>query len=113
MISDPAVNVLCDLSMVQSLESGTRKDEKVSTVVALLDKMLLQHARLREILEEANTYSAKFVVERFANRFKSLVNISKASMSVVTILVMGKINQTKDDGRCEVRLLQDPAAARR
>ena len=113
MISDPAVNVLCDLSMVQPLESGTKKDEKVSTVAALLDKMLLGHEQLREILEEAETYSAKFVVERFTNRFKSLVNISKASMSVVTILVMGKINQTKDDGRCEVRLLQDHAAAGR
>jgi len=94
-ISDPAVNVLCDLSMVQPLESGTKKDEKVSTVAALLDKMLLGHEQLREILEEAEKYSAKFVVERFTNRFKSLVNISKASMYVVTILVLGKINETK------------------
>jgi len=95
-ISDPAGDVIVDLSMMRSLEKSL-KNEKTSTttIAALLENALARHADLREILAGVGKYSTKFVMQKFKHRFKSLFKISKSSLSVVAILVMNTISETR------------------
>ena len=95
-ISDPAGDVVVDLSMMRLLEKSLR-DEKNSTttISALLENALARHADLRDILTGVGEYSTKFVMQRFKHRFRSLFKISKSSLSVVAILVMNMISGTR------------------
>ena len=95
-ISDPAGDVVIDLSMMRLLEKSLR-DEKNSTttISALLESALARHADLRDILAGVGEYSTKFVLQKFKHRFKSLFRISKSSLSVVAILVMNMISDTR------------------
>jgi hypothetical protein len=97
-ISDPAADVLCDLSMLRPLEEKLKNVKaSVSTIVALLDKLraLAEHVDLREILAGVEMFSVKFVVQKFKIKFQSLFKISKVTLSVVSTLVMGKVNRNK------------------
>ena len=95
-VSDPAGNVLYDLSTLRSLEEPLRNERaSITTIAGLLDYALLKNPELVEIMESVAKYSMKFVLERFNNKFKSLFKISKASLSIVTILMMGKLNPVK------------------
>jgi len=53
------------------------------------------HVGLREILAGVEKFSVKFVVQKFKIKFQSLFKISKVSLTVVSTLVMGKINRNK------------------
>ena len=55
----------------------------------------MRHADLRDILAGVGEYSTKFVLQRFKHRFKSLFKIIKSSLSVVAILVMNMISDTR------------------
>ena len=46
-------------------------------------------------MANAQEHSAKFVLQRFENVFKSLHKISAASLSVIKILVMAELNSVK------------------
>ena len=95
-MSDPSGDVLCDLSMLRSLEDSLKSEKSsVTTIAGLLDNALLKNDELRQILQSVGSFSVRFILQRFKTKFKSLCKISKASMSVVTILVMGKINPDK------------------
>ena len=95
-ISDPAGDVLCDLSMLRPLDDHLRNEKRsVTTVAGLLSDTLAKSSELRLILANAQEYSAKFVLQRFENVFKSLHKISSASLSVIKILVMAELNQVK------------------
>ena len=95
-IPDPSGDVLCDLSMLRSLEDSLKSEKtSVTTIAGLLDNALLKNDELRQILQSVDKFSVRFILQRFKTKFKSLCKISKASMSVVTILVMGKINPDK------------------
>ena len=89
-ISDPAGDVVVDLSMMQLLKNSLR-DEKISTttISALLENALARHSDLRDILTGAGEYFTKFVMQRFKRR------ISKSSLSVVAIMVMNMTNGTR------------------
>jgi hypothetical protein len=95
-VSDPSGDVLCDLSMLRSLE-GSLKNEKtsVTTIAGLLDYALEKNAELRDILKSIGQFSVRFVLQKFKNKFKSLHRISKTSMSVVTVLLIGKLYPDK------------------
>ena len=95
-ISDPAGDVMCDVSMLRSLEKGLRNEKNsVTTVASLLDSALERHKVLQNILDGVERYSIRFVMLKFKNKFKSLFKISKSTLSVVSILAMGKINEVK------------------
>ena len=95
-ISDPAGDVVVDLSMMRLLDKNLRNERtSTTTIAALLQIALAQHADLRDILAEVGEYSTKFVLQRFKHRFKSLFKISKSSLSVVAILVMNMISETR------------------
>ena len=84
-VSDPAENVLCDLSTLRSLEEPLRNERaSITTIAGLLDFALPKNPELVEIMESVAKYSMKFVLERFNNKFKSLFKISKARLSIVT-----------------------------
>ena len=67
----------------------------MTTIAGLLDNALLKNDELRQILQSVGKFCVRFILQRFKTKFKSLCKISKASMSVVTILVTGKINPDK------------------
>ena len=95
-ISDPAGDVVVDLSMMRLLEKSLRNEKNSTTTIsALLENALARHADLRDILTGVGEYSTKFVLQRFKHRFKSLFRISKSSLSVVAILVMNMISETR------------------
>ena len=95
-ISDPAGDVMCDVSMLRSLDKGLRNEKNsVSTVASLLDHALDRHKVLQEILDGVGRYSIRFVMLKFKNKFKSLFKITKATLSVVSILAMSRINEVK------------------
>ena len=87
-----AGNVLYDLSTLRSLEEPLRNERSSITTIAglaLLDYALLKNEELVQIMESVSKYSMKFVLERFNNKFKPLFKISKASLSLVSILLVG------------------------
>ena len=93
-ISDPAGDVVCDLSMCLPLEKTLMNERhSVTTVEGLLDNALTRHKALREILESVGEFSVRFVMQRFRNKFGSLYKASKSIMSAVMILAMREINQ--------------------
>ena len=95
-ISDPAGDVLADLSMCRVLEKGLRNDRNsVSTVAGLYDSALKRHDELKEILNCADSFSVKYVVHRFKNKFRSLYKISKATLSVIGVMAMAEISPAK------------------
>ena len=95
-ISDPSGDVLWDFSRLRSLESSLRNSKtSVTTLAGLLDYALLNHEGLRQVLEDVRRFSVRFVLKRFVSKFSSLYNISKASLSVISILLMGKIDAVK------------------
>ena len=78
------------------LEKSLRNEKNSTTTIsALLENALARHADLRDILAGVGEYSTKFVMQRFKHRFKSLFRISKSSLSVVAILVMNMISDTR------------------
>ena len=86
----------CDFSMLRSLESSLKSEKtSVSTVAGLLDLALLKSPELVLILESVEHFSVKFVLQRFKNKFKSLWKVSEASMSLISILLMGRFNAEK------------------
>ena len=100
-ISDPAADVICELSMLRSLDDKLRNvKSSVTTIPALLDRALTDHEELRAIVNNVNGYSGRFVMQRFKVKFQSLFKISKALLSVVSILVMAKINRTIKNQSC-------------
>ena len=95
-ISDPSGDVLCDLSRLRLLEESLKSEKSsITTVAGLLDNALLRNDSLRLILESVGKYSVRFVLQKFKTKFKSLFKISKTSLSLVSILVMGRINPVK------------------
>ena len=93
---DPAGDVLCDLSMLRPLDDHLRNEKRFVTIVAdLLPDTLEKSSELRLVLANAQEYSAKFVLQRFENVFKSLNRILSASLSVIKILVMAELNLVK------------------
>ena len=95
-ISDPSGDVLCDLSRLRLLEEALKSEKSsITTVAGLLDNALLRNDSLRLILESVGKYSVRFVLQRFKTKFMSLFKISKTSLSLVSILVMGRINPVK------------------
>jgi myosin heavy subunit len=95
-ISDPSGDVLWDISRLRSLESSLRNSKtSVTTLAGLLDYALLNHEGLRQVMENVRRFSVRFVLKRFVSKFCSLYNISKASLSVISILLMGKIDAVK------------------
>ena len=71
-ISDRSDDVLCDFSMLRSLESSLKNEKTpMSTVAGLLDLALLKSPELVLMLEGAEKFSVKFVLQRFKNKFKS------------------------------------------
>ena len=95
-ISDPSGDVLCDFSMLRSLEPSLKSEKtSVSTVAGLLDLALLKSPELVLILESVGQFSVKFVLQRFKNKFKSLWKVSEASMSLISVLLMGRFNAEK------------------
>ena len=95
-ISDPSGDVLWDISRLRSLENTLRNEKiSVTTVAGLLDYALLRNDELVQILGSVGKYSVRFVLQRFQSKLKSLYKISKATLSVVSILVMGRVNPVK------------------
>ena len=47
------------------------------------------------ILKSVEQFSVKFVLQRFKNKFKSLWKVLEASMSLISILLMGRFNAEK------------------
>ena len=95
-ISDPAGDVLADLSMCRVLEKGLRNDRNsVSTVASLYDSALKRHDELKEILDCAGSFSVKHVVHKFKNKFRSLYKISKTTLSVIGVMAMAEISPAK------------------
>ena len=95
-MSDPSGDVLCDLSMLRSLE-GSLKNEKtsVTTIAGLLDYTLEKNAELRDILGSIEQFSVRFVLQKIKNKFKSLHRISKTSMSGGAVLLLVKLYPDK------------------
>ena len=86
----------CDLSMLRLLKESLKSEKSsITTVAGLLDNALLRNDSLCLILESVGKYSVRFVLQKFKTKFKSLFKISKTSLSLVSILVMGKINPVK------------------
>ena len=82
--------------MLRPLDDHLRNEKRsVTTVAGLLSDTLAQSSELRLILANAQECSAKFVLQRFENIFKSLHKISSASLSVIKVLVMAELNQVK------------------
>jgi hypothetical protein len=95
-ISNPAGDVLCDLSMMRPLDDHLKNEKRsVTTVAGLLADTLEKNSELQKILVNSEQYSIKFVLQKFENKFKSLHKISMASLSVVKILVMDQLNPVK------------------
>ena len=95
-ISDPAGDVVGDLSMCLPLEKALQNERNsVTTVEGLLDNALTRHKALRDILESVGEFSVRFVMQRFRNKFGSMYKASKSTMSAVMILAMRDINQVK------------------
>ena len=95
-ISNPAGDVLCDLSMMRPLDDHLKNEKRsVTTVAGLLADSMEKSSELRKILLNSEQYSVKFVLQRFENKFKSLHKISSTSLSVVKILVMDQMNPVK------------------
>jgi hypothetical protein len=65
-VSDPSGDVLCDLSMLRSLE-GSLVNEKtsVTTIAGLLDYALEKNVELRDILKSIGQFSVRFVLHKF------------------------------------------------
>ena len=95
-ISDPAGDLMDDLSMCRPLEDKLKNSKaSVTTVAGLLDHALEKHGSLRSVLKSADKYSLEFVVTKFKNKFRSLYHSSKATLSVVAILVMSRLKPAK------------------
>ena len=95
-ISDPAGDLMDDLSMCKPLEDKLKNSKaSVTTVAGLLDHALEKHGSLRTVIKSADKYSLEFVVAKFKNKFRSLYHSSKATLSVVAILVMSKLKPAK------------------
>ena len=93
-ISDPSGVVLWDISRLRSLESSLKNSKTSVTTLALaglLDYALLNHEGLRQVLEGVRHSFVWFVLKRFVSKFRSLYTISKASLSVISILLMGRL----------------------
>ena len=72
-VSDPSGDVLCDFSMLRSLEPSLENEKTfVSTVAGMLDHALLKSQELVLILASVEKFSIKFVLQRFKNKFKSV-----------------------------------------
>ena len=94
--------------MLRPLDDHLRNEKRsVTTVAGLLSHSLETSSELRLILANAQEYSAKFVLQRFENVFKSLHKISAASLSVVKILVMARRAELSKGKSCsEIRRLE-------
>jgi hypothetical protein len=95
-ISDPAGDVVGDLSACLRLDALLKNTRSsVTTVASLLDDALTRHASLSNILLNDEDYSNKFVVSRFKNKFSSLYAADPSTLSVIAILVMETMSASK------------------
>ena len=61
----------------------------------LITRLITRHDALSEILGSVGKFSSRFVVQKFKNKFGSFFKISDASLSVIAILAMERMNGAK------------------
>jgi hypothetical protein len=93
-ISDPAGNVLHDLSACVHLETKLVNEKlSVATVQALFDHALHRHPQLLKILETVSKgQTVKFAILSFKNLFQSLFKPTERTMAMVSILAVSKMS---------------------
>jgi hypothetical protein len=93
-ISDPAGNVLHDLSACVHLETKLVNEKlSVATVQALFDHALHRHPQLLKILETVQKgQTVKFAILSFRNLFQSLFKPTERTMAMVSILAASRMS---------------------
>jgi hypothetical protein len=93
-ISDPAGNVLHDLSACVHLDTKLVNEKlSVATVQALFDHALHRHPQLLKILEAVSKgQTVKYAILSFRNLFQSLFKPTERTLAMVSILAVSRMS---------------------
>jgi hypothetical protein len=95
-ISDPAGNVIHDLSACVLLEERLiNKKLSVATVQALYDNALQRHSELKTILGSVSKGKyMKYAFSKFRNLFQSLFRPSKRTSAMISVLAVSNVSKS-------------------